>query len=65
MTKKTVMETIKLVLNGLKEHHSYRQIEKGAAIPILNMTLYALSRIFAEERSAIRGENELYETYLA
>ncbi len=41
------------------------QIEKGAAIPILNMTLYALSRIFAEERSVIRGENEPYETYLA
>ncbi len=41
------------------------QIEKGAAIPILNMTLYALSQIFAEERSVIRGENETYEAYLA
>ncbi len=41
------------------------QIEKGGAIPILNMTLYALSQIFAEERSVIRGESESYEAYLA
>ncbi len=41
------------------------QIEKGEARPILNMTLYALSRIFAEEQSVIRGKNEDYETYLA
>ena len=32
MTKKTVMETIKIVLNGLKERHSYRQIEKEACV---------------------------------
>ena len=41
------------------------QIEKGGAIPILNMTLYALSQIFAEERSVIRGKNESYKAYLA
>jgi len=44
---------------------NYRQhIEENSPLTILNMTLCALSRVFAEEQSVVRGEGETYDAYL-
>lgn len=43
----------------------YRQrIERGDPGPILNIVLYALSQVFAEEQSVVREQEESYAAYL-
>lgn len=41
-----------------------KQLKEGQATPVINVTLYALSQIFAEEKSVVRRPDETYEDYL-